>query len=164
MLLLTFQIGGLEGQRGNAMSNKDFERLSGILNATDPEVTKQLMREYFGDKIQKARLMEKQVFDTNYEGGSAAAWEQRTGISFFKEEDGVSRLEQLIGDDPNSVISQSYNLFNPDNSTTTISKPPSQAPTYKVGDEYNGLTITGVGDDGKITVEVNGQPVTFTVK
>jgi hypothetical protein len=164
MLLLTFQIGGLEGQRGNAMSNKDFERLSGILNATDPEVTKQLMREYFGDKIQKARLMEKQVFDTNYEGGSAAAWEQRTGISFFKEEDGVSRLEQLIGDDPNSVISQSYNLFNPDNSTTTISQPPSQAPAYKVGDEYNGLTITEVGEGGKITVEVNGQPVTFSIK
>jgi hypothetical protein len=163
MILLTFQIGGLEGQRGNAMSNKDFERLSEILNSTDPEVTKQLMRDYFGDKIQKARLMETQVFDTDYEGGSAAAWEQRTGISFFKEDDEVSRLEKLIGDDPNSVTSQSYNLFNPDNNTTTISKPPNQAPQRKVGDIFNGMEITAV-DGNKITVLVNGVPTTFSIK
>ena len=164
MILLTFQIGGLEGQRGNAMSNKDFERLSEILSSTDPEVTKTLMRNYFGDKIQRLRTMETTVYDTNYEGGSAAAWEERTGISFFKEEDGVSRLEKLIGDDQNSVISQSYNLFNPDNNTTTISKPPAQESAFKVGDKYNGLTITAVGEGGQITVEVNGVPTTFIIK
>jgi hypothetical protein len=163
MILLTFQIGGLEGQRGNAMSNKDFERLSEILSSTDPEVTKTLMRNYFGDKIQRLRTMETTVYDTNYEGGSAAAWEERTGISFFKEEDGVSRLDKLIGDDQNSVISQSYNLFNPDNNTTTISKPPNQVPQRKVGDVYNGMEITAV-DGNKITVLVGGVPTTFTIK
>ena len=164
MILLTFQIGGLEGQRGNAMSNKDFERLSEILNSTDPEVTKNLMRKYFGDKIQRLRTMETTVYDTNYEGGSAAAWEQRTGISFFKEDDGVSRLEKLIGDDPNSVISQSYNLFNPDNNTETISQPPTQLlHDLKVGETYNGMTITAV-DGNKITVDVGGVPTPFTFK
>ena len=41
-VLATFRIGGLEGQTGQAMSNKDFERLKNTFETTDPATYKKL--------------------------------------------------------------------------------------------------------------------------
>jgi len=165
MILLTFQIGGLEGQRGNAMSNKDFERLQSVFSATDPEVTKQLMREYFQDKINKATALERSVFDTSYEGGSAAAWEARTGISFFKESDNISRLEKLI--EGNTQAQAAYALFTA-NVESPIAAPPTKPETatskYVVGGTYNGREIVAVDGDKITVVTEKGTQVTIKAK
>ena len=137
MILLTFQIGGLEGQRGNAMSNKDFERLQQVFSATDPDVTKQLMREYFQDKINKATALERSVFDTSFEGGSAAAWEARTGVNFFSQSDNISRLEKLIAG--NSQAEAAYRLFTAE-VESPIAAPPTQ-PETSTDDEFGGFSI-----------------------
>ena len=48
--LMAFRMGGLEGQSGNALSNKDFERLIGILRSSkDPRVVQQLMADYMSE-------------------------------------------------------------------------------------------------------------------
>lgn len=52
LLLLTFRAGGLEGQTGNAMSNKDFERLQQMITAsTDPEAFKRVLTDYMNNSI-----------------------------------------------------------------------------------------------------------------
>lgn len=137
MILLTFQIGGLEGQRGNAMSNKDFERLQDIFRSTDHAITMQLMREYFQDKINKATALERSVYDTSYEGGSAAAWEERTKIPFFQEGEGVSRLEKLIAG--NEQAEAAYKIFTAP-VESPIAAPPTQ-PETATDDKYKGFSI-----------------------
>lgn len=165
MILLTFQIGGLEGQRGNAMSNKDFERLQQVFKSTDPKVTKQLMREYFQDKINKATALERSVFDTSYEGGSAAAWEARTGINFFSQSDNISRLEKLI--EGNSQAEAAYRLFTAE-VESPIAAPPTQPETstskYVVGGTYNGRKIVAVNGDKITVVTDKGTQVTIKAK
>ena len=52
--LLTFRTGALEGQSGNAMSNKDFDRLSKIVNATSsPEGFKSNLTNYMRGLVYK---------------------------------------------------------------------------------------------------------------
>jgi hypothetical protein len=52
LLLMTFRAGGLEGQTGNAMSNKDFERLQQMITAsTDPEAFKKVLTDYINNSI-----------------------------------------------------------------------------------------------------------------
>ena len=52
MLSLVFRAGRMEGQSGNAMSNKDFERLSEMLNVKGGiEAFEQTLRSFMADKI-----------------------------------------------------------------------------------------------------------------
>ena len=52
MLSLVFRAGRMEGQSGNAMSNKDFERLSEMLNVKGGyEAFEQTLRTFMADKI-----------------------------------------------------------------------------------------------------------------
>lgn len=52
LLLMTFRAGGLEGQTGNAMSNKDFERLQQMITASsDPEAFKRVLTDYINNSI-----------------------------------------------------------------------------------------------------------------
>lgn len=53
-LLMAFRLGGLEGQSGNALSNKDFERLQMILNPSkDTRVAKTALRDYMVSMIRE---------------------------------------------------------------------------------------------------------------
>jgi hypothetical protein len=61
MLSLVFRAGRMEGQSGNAMSNKDFERLSEMLNVKGGyEAFEQTLRTFMADKIR--------VFDVKAQG------------------------------------------------------------------------------------------------
>lgn len=54
ILLMAFRLGGLEGQSGNALSNKDFERLQMILNPSrDTAVAKSALRDYMVTMIRE---------------------------------------------------------------------------------------------------------------
>ena len=50
-ILLTFRIGGLEDQKGMAMSNKDFDRLQRALNTTNVAAFKRNMFDYFSNAM-----------------------------------------------------------------------------------------------------------------
>ena len=97
----------------------------------------QLMREYFQDKINKATALERSVYDTSYEGGSAAAWEERTKIPFFQEGEGVSRLEKLIAG--NEQAEAAYKIFTAP-VESPIAAPPTQ-PETATDDKYKGFSI-----------------------
>ena len=53
MILLAFRMGALEGQSGNAMSNKDFDRLMSIISTSNGSVDtfRQKLHTYMGEKI-----------------------------------------------------------------------------------------------------------------
>ena len=54
ILLMAFRLGGLEGQSGNALSNKDFERLQLILNPSrDVRVAKTALQDYMVTMIRE---------------------------------------------------------------------------------------------------------------
>lgn len=54
MILLAFRMGALEGQSGNAMSNKDFDRLMSIISSSNgsEETFRAKIHEYMQEKIQ----------------------------------------------------------------------------------------------------------------
>jgi hypothetical protein len=54
ILLMAFRLGGLEGQSGNALSNKDFERLQLILNPSrDTGTAKTALRDYMATMVRE---------------------------------------------------------------------------------------------------------------
>jgi hypothetical protein len=56
ILLMAFRSGGLEGQSGQAMSNKDFERLSIMINASsDADTFSTALVSYVNDSVQSVR-------------------------------------------------------------------------------------------------------------
>jgi hypothetical protein len=53
LILMAFRAGGLEGQSGNAMSNKDFDRLMQTMQAsTNPDTFERNMTTYIADRVQ----------------------------------------------------------------------------------------------------------------
>lgn len=59
LILMGFRVGGLEGQTGNALSNKDFERLSTVINSSPATFEKNLVSYISGhvDAAKDARDM-----------------------------------------------------------------------------------------------------------
>lgn len=56
MILYTFRAGGLEGQSGQAMSNKDFDRLRQMLaSSRTPEGFLRALQDYTNDRVQAVR-------------------------------------------------------------------------------------------------------------
>ena len=56
ILLMAFRSGGLEGQSGQAMSNKDFDRLSTMINASsDADTFSAALVSYVNDSVQSVR-------------------------------------------------------------------------------------------------------------
>ena len=53
MVTVAFRVGRLEGQSGNAMSNKDFERIQEMVGNSngDPEAFRQQLHEFMRQKI-----------------------------------------------------------------------------------------------------------------
>ena len=64
MLALVFRSGKMEGQSGNAMSNKDFDRLQTMLNVEGGfEAFEATLRRYMSDKIKSYDLKSKTLLD-----------------------------------------------------------------------------------------------------
>ena len=69
MVALAFRVGRLEGQSGNAMSNKDFERIQEMVGNSngDPEAFRQQLHEFMRQKI-KSNDMRVAGFNTSASG------------------------------------------------------------------------------------------------
>ena len=69
MVALAFRVGRLEGQSGNAMSNKDFERIQEMVGNSngDPEAFREQLHEFMRQKI-KSNDMRVQGFNTSASG------------------------------------------------------------------------------------------------
>lgn len=69
MVALAFRVGRLEGQSGNAMSNKDFERIQEMVGESggDPEAFRQQLHEFMRQKI-KSNDDRIQLFNTTASG------------------------------------------------------------------------------------------------
>lgn len=62
LILMTFRAGGLEGQSGNAMSNKDFDRLSQMLQSSaNPEVFERNITDYVRGRANALVDQERQI-------------------------------------------------------------------------------------------------------
>jgi hypothetical protein len=65
LILMTFRAGGLEGQSGNAMSNKDFDRLSQMLQSSaNPEVFERNITDYVRGRANALVDQERQINTT----------------------------------------------------------------------------------------------------
>lgn len=84
MVALAFRVGRLEGQSGNAMSNKDFERIQEMVGESggDPEAFRQQLHEFMRQKI-KSNDDRIQLFNTTASG--YGQFEQVYGVLPYKK-------------------------------------------------------------------------------
>ena len=91
-LLMAFRLGGLEGQSGNALSNKDFERLQMILNPSkDTRVAKTALRDYMVSMIREQDTRASLINDDP----SVKGFENKYGINpYFLGAQPVKTIDQ----------------------------------------------------------------------
>ena len=106
MLSLAFQVGRMEGQSGNAMSNQDFRKIMEIVStAGGAEAFEKNLIEYMGSKIQ------------NYDDKAAALVNINTNVTTFKADHGYLPISEpltfgefvVIRNDP--TLTSAYNMF-----------------------------------------------------
>jgi len=154
LVLMTFRLGGLEGQSGAAMSNRDYDRLRNTIQSTDPENFKRLLSEYISGHVK--------VIDQNYNNNiinntAFNSWSQSAGVDFWNgSEKPKSVHEQLQG--------QEYNFFVKPNLQQDSEDPDTPTTTYNVGDTYKGKKIVGVYDDKIVVETADGQRFTLKAK
>ena len=112
ILLMAFRSGGLEGQTGQAMSNKDFERLSIMINASsDADTFSTALVSYVNDSVQSVR---DQWSDLNAHP-SITAFESARGWNPLGDGTaGVSIDTQLTSDNADSRLATGYRILGGD--------------------------------------------------
>lgn len=92
LLLTAFRVGSLEGQGGNAMSNKDFDRIVQIVkNSSNAATFKQGLSDYMYGRVQNINDRAS-ALNTDTEG-SVARFKQRYGYSPLAA---VKTMDQLV--------------------------------------------------------------------
>jgi hypothetical protein len=85
MILASYRLAGLEGQRGQGLSDKDVARMDRILSAsTNPDVFRENLAEYFRDKVETVRRQGDDL--RNFNPG------------MFREQYGYNPMQGIIAD------------------------------------------------------------------
>ncbi len=113
ILLMAFRSGGLEGQSGQAMSNKDFERLSIMINASsDADTFSAALVSYVNDSVQSVR---DEWGDLNNHPAITAFTNARNGFNPLGDGTaGVSIDTQLTSDNADSRLATGYRILEGD--------------------------------------------------
>jgi len=112
ILLMAFRSGGLEGQTGQAMSNKDFERLSIMINASsDADTFSTALVSYVNDSVQSVR---DEWADVNNHPAITAFENARGWNPLGDGTAGVSIDTQLTSDNADSRLATGYRILNGD--------------------------------------------------
>jgi len=110
--LMAFRSGGLEGQTGQAMSNKDFERLSIMINASsDADTFSTALVSYVNDSVQSVR---DEWADVNNHPAITAFENARGWNPLGDGTAGVSIDTQLTSDNADSRLATGYRILNGD--------------------------------------------------
>jgi len=84
LILMTFRAGGLEGQTGNAMSNKDFERLQQMIQSSaNPQTFERNITDYVRGRVSSLGDQERQINNTPL-------------VNRFRNQYGYSPVEELV--------------------------------------------------------------------
>lgn len=107
MVALTFRVGRIEGQSGNAMSNKDFERIMEMITSANGDIRAFLgnLHEFMSQKI------------ASYDDAAISFERDTSTISSFKNLYGYSPVgpvrsfEQIVAGRGEERLTQAYNFF-----------------------------------------------------
>lgn len=104
LLLTAFRVGSLEGQGGNAMSNKDFDRIVSIVkNSSNPQTFKQGIADYMYGRV--AAINDRAASLNTDTEGSVARFKQRYGYSPLAA---VKTMDQLVDSRGDQDLKQGY--------------------------------------------------------
>lgn len=104
LLLTAFRVGALEGQGGNAMSNKDFDRIVQIVkNSSNPATFKQGLADYMYGRVQNINDRASSL-NTDTEG-SVARFKERYGYSPLAA---VKTMDQLVDTRGDADLKQGF--------------------------------------------------------
>ena len=121
-VLMTFRIGGLEGQSGQAMSNRDFDRLRTTFETNNPVTYRQLLGEYLTSHVAAIQKRHASIVDNVM----ITSWENRAGIDFFGGADKLKTFEEVMDENATDIQKAGYKFFvnksyemNPSEQTST---------------------------------------------
>ena len=138
-VLMTFRIGGLEGQTGQAMSNKDFERLKNTFETTDPATYKKLISEY----LSSATAAINKQYDNIRNSEVVTSWEQRAGLDFYGGAEDMKTFEELMTSFGTENEKAGYKFFtNPNFGTETEETSTTSTETRIVSETDTHITYT----------------------
>lgn len=107
LILLTFRAGGLEGQAGNAMSNKDYDRLSKIVDSsTNGDTFAKNLTGYLRGRVSSVQDMEQQLNDRTT--GLAGEFQNRYGYSPLAKH--VIPIDEFVQKNRDPLLKQGYEL------------------------------------------------------
>lgn len=113
LLLAAFRMGRLEGQQGNAMSNRDFEKLMQIIRPTKSNVGvfKTQISDYFGGRI---NILNSQAdFFNQNNGGDIQSFTTEYGYNPYINGTGVVYIEDYLNNPKNrGATDQMRNGYN----------------------------------------------------
>lgn len=107
MIALAFRVGRIEGQSGNAMSNKDFERIMEMITGSNGDIRAFLgnLHEFMSQKV------------ASYDDAAISFERDTSTINSFKNIYGyspigtVSSFEQIVAGRGEQRLTQAYNFF-----------------------------------------------------
>lgn len=167
LILLTFRSGSLEGQSGNAMSNKDFDRLTTIVNASSGSDTfRKNLTSYVKGLVDRHGDMAFQLNDRAT--GLAGNFQERYGFSPGARH--VIPFEDFIDTRKDPNLKRSYQMIlsggrapaAPASTNTTTPQQQQATPAATTRrtppPQVEGRTFVGYAPDGKaVYKDANGQ-------
>ena len=155
MVALAFRVGRLEGQSGNAMSNKDFERIQEMVGESggDPEAFRQQLHEFMRQKI-KSNDDRIQLFNTTASG--YGQFESVYGVLPYKK---PQTIADFAVDRKDEELLTAIDFFrDPYAAPITQQGPASSEPLTPepIGNETGEEKAAVSGTDPKIVIEEKG--------
>lgn len=150
--LMAFRAGGLEGQSGQAMSNRDFDRLLKIIrNSTDEATFKQGINDYLNDRVQAVNS----AFGTLNQSPDLRIFKENYGYSPLRGADLVRSWQDVSTDVNDARLMRSLDILGLD-----PNRPPLAAYQYlqnnpgaaqqfadKYGEQYLPFSMRGSNGD-----------------
>ncbi len=157
LILTAFRAGGLEGQTGMAMSNKDFDRLKDVVNASkDGETFVKELGNYIQGRIDTlnddASLLNADRGRTNFKG--------RYGYDPFMGENPIRSFQEVIDTPPDERFERGMQILNGDYEFADTSKQDTSVPMISTQEEYDALPVGAKYS----TTDANGNVRTATKK
>jgi len=152
MIILAFRSGRIEGQSGNAMSNKDFERLTQMLETQGSvQAFEQNLRDYMRSKVQ------------NYDDRVVATLNTNPNFAGFKNDYGFYptatplNFTEFVNIRDDATLTTAYNNTMNAQPVVTTSETPPEPPEI-----ITGITVTeAMAQKDPRLKDLVGQPVDF---
>lgn len=152
LILLTFRAGGLEGQAGNAMSNKDFDRLTKIVDSsTNGDTFSKNLTGYLRGRVSSVQDMEQQLNDRTT--GLAGEFQNRYGYSPLAKH--VIPIDEFVQKNRDPLLKQGYELVTGQRVDSRAA--PTQAPRTQAAPPATNVT-QGAGPQTGATPPAPAQP------